>query len=102
MTQGVNLPARTRVDASFGRLVASCGGRTVLPVHPFTIETPLGGDSTLVEGLYVFAADAFTPECSPATLTIYSEKEPQKGDTKTIDAALLRQIHDDLRPALQP
>lgn len=102
MTQGVNLPAFKRVDASFGRLVASCGGRDVAPIHPFTIASPLGGDSVLVEGLYVFAADAFTPECSPATLTMYSEKEPQKGDTKAIDPALLRQLHDDLRPAIQP
>lgn len=102
MTQGVNLPAFKRVDASFGRLVASCGGRDVAPIHPFTIESPLGGDSVLVEGLYVFAADAFTPACSPATLTIYSEKDPQKGDTKPIDPALLRQLQDDLRPAVQP
>lgn len=102
MTQGMNLPAFKRVDASFGRLVASCGGRDVVPIHPFTIETPLGHDNILVEGLYVFAPDAFTPECSPATLTIYSEKEPQKGDTKAIDASLLRQLHDDLLPGIQP
>ena len=102
MTQGMNLPAFKRVDASFQRLVASCGGREVAPIHPFTLESSIGGDNMLVEGLYVFAADAFGPHCSTATLTVYSEKESQKGDTKTIDAALLRQVYDDLVPALQP
>lgn len=102
MTQGMNLPAFKRVDASFARLVASCGGREVMPIHPFTLESSIGGDTALVEGLYVFPANAFPADCGAATLTVYSQKEPQKGDVKAIDPAMLRQVLDDLQPALQP
>lgn len=102
MTQGVNLSAFTRVDASFQRLRASCGGRDILPIHPFTIESPLNGDNTLVEGLYVFAADAFTSGCASPTLTVFSQKDTQKGDTASIEPAILKQIADDFRAIATP
>ena len=38
---------------------------------------------------------ALGPECESVSLTLYSEKEPDKGDTRVVDPRLLEQIRRD-------
>jgi hypothetical protein len=45
--------------------------------------------------LSVFAPDALGPSCGTVRLVLYSGKEPQQGDARALDAAVLRQIWDD-------
>jgi hypothetical protein len=47
------------------------------------------------EGLYVFDPAALGPQCGTVTLVLYSEKEPEKADTRVVDPKLLQQIWRD-------
>ena len=92
MTQGINLPPMISPGANFLRMRAFCGAAEVTPIHRLIIETPVQGRDAIREGLYVFAQTDFGPHCSTVRLDIYSEKAPNKADTRTIDAALFAKI----------
>jgi len=42
--------------------------------------------------------DAIRPDCGSVKLTFYTEKEPQKGDTKTLSPKFVQKIFDDFAP----
>ena len=48
--------------------------------------------------LYVFDAGALGPACGTVRLALYSEKEPEKADTRTVDPGVVRQIWEDFAP----
>lgn len=95
MTQGMSIPAMKRVKTGFSRVRAFCGDAEIEPIHPFVIESPVGPNATALEGLYVFAPDAFGPHCASVKLTLFSTKEPDRGDTRTVTATLVNQIWQD-------
>jgi hypothetical protein len=101
-TQGVALPAIKHAGGSFSRMTALCGSMEITPVHPFKIEQRLSATSAIYEGLYVFAPEAFGPQCSSVKLVLYSEKDPGKGDVKMVDPKILRRIIDDFSPYWAP
>jgi hypothetical protein len=74
---------------------AFCGETEVTPVHPFMVEHRISETEAISEGLYVFDPAAFGPACSEMRLTIYSEKEPDKGDARLVDPKLVQQIARD-------
>lgn len=94
-TQGMSIPPIKRIKAGFAKLRAFCGDVEVLPIHPFRIEHRVDEKNTIDEGLYVFDPDALGPRCSSVKLMLYSEKEPDKPDTRTIDPKVIEQIQDD-------
>jgi hypothetical protein len=94
-TQGVSLPPMKRAKAGFLRMRAFCGETEVTPVHPFMVEHRISETEAISEGLYVFDPAAFGPACSEMRLTIYSEKEPDKGDARLVDPKLVQQIARD-------
>ena len=53
---------------------------------------------TIYEGLYVFDPGALGPQCTTVKLTLYSEKEPDKADSRVVDPKLLQQIWQDFAP----
>ena len=93
-TQGVALPAMKRPKGSFASLRLYCGATEVTPIHPFRIERR-AGDNVAYEGLYVFAPDAIGPQCADVRLTLFSEKDPAKGDTRVVDPRIVEQIRKD-------
>lgn len=97
-TQGATLPPLTRFTPGFARMQAFCGEVEVTPIHPFRIEQRLSETDGIFEGLYVFDPDALGPGCGTVTLVLYSEKEPQKGDRRVVDPAVLQQIWTDFAP----
>jgi hypothetical protein len=97
-TQGVALPPIKHVKAGFGRLRAFCGGAEVTPIHPFTVEQRVSESDVIYEGLYVFDPGALGPQCGSVKLVLYSEKEPDKGDTRVVDPAVVQQIWQDFAP----
>ena len=101
-TQGVALPPIKRVKAGFSRMRAFCGETEVTPVHPFKIEQRVAENATIDEGLYVFAPDALGPDCGSVTLMLYSDKEPEKSDTRVVDAGVLQQIRRDFALYREP
>jgi S1-C subfamily serine protease len=94
-TQGLALPPIKRLKSGFDRLRALCGGTEVPPIHPFKIELRVSETDTVFEGLYAFDPSALGPACDSVTLVLYSEKEPEKGDTHVVDASIRQQIRRD-------
>ena len=91
-TQGINLPPLKSLSANFLQLRANCGDAEVTPIHPFVIEHEGPGRSPIREGLYVFERTAFGPQCSTIRFSMFSEKDPQRADTKVIDLKLFEQL----------
>jgi S1-C subfamily serine protease len=96
-TQGVNLPAIKRVKSGFSRMRVLCGDVEVTPIHPFTLEQRVA-ENTFVEGLYAFEPGALGPHCGAVKLVLYSEKEPDTGDTRAVDPKVIEQIWQDFAP----
>jgi hypothetical protein len=98
MTQGVALPAMKRAKSGFLRMRAFCGDAEMMPIHPFVVEHRISETEALDEGLYVFDPAALGPRCSMVKLSIYSEGEPDKSDTRIVDPRVLQQITQDFAP----
>ena len=100
-TQGMAIPAIKRFKSGFSRMRAFCGDTEITPMHPFKLEQHVSETDTITEGLYVFDAGALGPECASIKLTVYSEKEPDKADTRPVDPKLIQQIWSDFAPYRQ-
>jgi hypothetical protein len=74
---------------------AFCGAAEVAPIHPFKLEQRVSETAVVYEGLYAFDPRALGPQCGTVKLTMYSEKEPDKEDTKVIDQRILQQVAQD-------
>ncbi len=99
MTQGMQLPPMKRPAAGFARMQVFCGSTEVTPIHPFVIEQRLSATDTIHEGLYVFDPGALGPHCGTVRITLFSEKDPEKGDSRVVDPKIVEQIWDDFAPA---
>jgi hypothetical protein len=97
-TQGVALPPIKHVKSGFLRMSAFCGDAEVTPIHPFKLEQRVSEREAIYEGLYVFEPDALGPPCGAVKLVLYSDKEPDKGDTRVVDPKVLTQIWQDFAP----
>ena len=96
-TQGMDLPAFKKMKSSFARMRLYCGDAEVTPIHPFVIERQLDDTNSVAEGLYVYDA-ASLASCSKVTLSLFSVKEPDKADTKVVDAKILERVTADFAP----
>ena len=85
MTQGMALPPIKHFKSGFARMQAFCGDAEVTPIHPFRLERRTSESDAIYEGLYAFDPGALGPHCGTAKLVLYSEKEPEKGDTRALD-----------------
>jgi len=94
-TQGVQIPAIKRTKSGFARMRAFCGETEVTPIHPFRIEQHVDEKTTIEEGLYVFEPGALGAQCGTVKLMLYSEKEPDKPDTRIVDPKVVQQVQDD-------
>jgi S1-C subfamily serine protease len=100
-TQGMAIPAIKRFKSGFSRLRAFCGDAEITPIHPFRLEQHVSETDTIYEGLYIFDPGALGPQCANVKLTLYSEKEPDKADTRPVDPKLVEQIWQDFAPYRQ-
>ena len=89
-TQGMAIPPIKRYKSSFLRMRAYCGDEEVSPIHPFVIEHSINEKDIVKEGLYVFDPGALGPQCKSVKFVLYSEKEPDRADTRSVDPALLK------------
>jgi hypothetical protein len=97
-TKGVVLPPMKHVKSGFLRLRALCGDAEVTPIHPFKLEQRISETDAIYEGLYVFDPDALGPACGKVQFELYSEKQPEKGETRVVDPKLIEQIWTDFTP----
>ena len=97
-TQGVSIPAIKHVKTGFSQMRIACGDAAVTPIHPFVIERRVDESRVVYEGLYVVDPGAIGPHCGTVTLTLFSEKDPRKGDMRVLDPAVVQQVWDDFAP----
>jgi hypothetical protein len=97
-TQGMVLPAFKHIKSGFLRMRAFCDDAEVTPIHPFKLDLRVTETEAIYEGLYVFDPGAFTPSCTSVKLVLTSEKEPERADTKIVDAKIVQQIWQDFAP----
>jgi hypothetical protein len=97
-TQGVALPSIKHFKPGFSRLRVLCGDEEVTPIHPFTLEQRVSETDAVREGLYVFDPSALGPHCKSVKLVVYSEKAPDKPDTRAVDAQVIERIWQDFAP----
>ena len=97
-TQGVSMPPIKRLKSGFSRMRAFCGAVEITPIHPFKLEHSVDDSDVIYEGLYVFDPGALGPQCGSVKLMLYSEKEPNKEDTRVVEPKLLEQIWQDFAP----
>jgi hypothetical protein len=97
-TQGVSIPPIRRFTSGFSRLRAFCGDAEVTPIHPFRLEQRISETDAIHEGLYVFDPGALGPQCGTVKLVLYSEKEPEKADTRVVDPGVIERIWQDFAP----
>jgi S1-C subfamily serine protease len=97
-TQGVSVPPIKHFKSGFSRMRVFCGDAEVTPIHPFKVEQRVSESDAIYEGLYVFDPGALGPQCGAVKLVLYSEKEPEKGDTRLVDPKVLEQIWQDFAP----
>ncbi len=93
--QGMSLPAFKHFSGSFLRMRAFCGDAEVAPIHPFKLEQPISETDAVYEGLYVFDPGALGPQCASVKLVLYAEKDPEKAETRVVDAKVVSQIWQD-------
>jgi hypothetical protein len=96
MTQGMALPAIKRLGTGFNRMRVLCGSTEVTPIHPFKLELRVSDTEAIEEGLYAFDPAALGPGCGTVSLELYSEKAPDKPDTRAVPPATLQQIWRDV------
>jgi S1-C subfamily serine protease len=94
-TQGVALPPIKRFKPGFSRLRVSCGDVEVAPIHPFVLEQRVSATDAIREGLYVFDPLALGPQCKAVALGLFSEKAPDKEDTRVVDPTMIERIWRD-------
>jgi hypothetical protein len=58
------------------------------------VEQRISETEAISEGLYVFDPAALGA-CATVKLTVYSEDDPDKGDTRVVDPKVLQQITRD-------
>jgi len=97
-TQGVAIPSIKRFKAGFLKMRAYCGDTEVTPIHPFRLEQHVSDGDAIYEGLYAFEPDALAPACGTVKLVLFSEKEPEKADSKIVDPKVLQQVWQDFAP----
>ena len=97
-TQGVALPPMKRYKPGFSRMQVFCGSADVTPIHPFKLERRISESDAIFEGLYVLEPGALGPHCGAVKLVLFSEDEPEKGDTQVVDQQVIQQIWDDFAP----
>lgn len=94
-TQGVALPPIKHFKPGLSRLRVLCGDAEVTPIQPFTLEQRVSETDAIREGLYVFDAKALGPQCKSVKLALYSEREPEKPDTRAVDPKMIERIWQD-------
>jgi len=98
-------PAKMRFKTDFYRMRLLCGDKEVQPILPGKVADVLDVHNPFVnvtdatyEGIYSYPYEAISPNCGAVTLELFSEKEPNKPVSKTLDPKTVSRIAIDFEP----
>ncbi len=99
--------SRMKFRADFYRMKLLCGAKEVEPIQPGKAATVVNAHDSFVNvtdatyvGIYSYPADAISPSCGKVTLQIFSEKDPQKYESKDLDQKSINRVWNDFKPYL--
>jgi S1-C subfamily serine protease len=98
-------PAHMKFKTDFYRMKLFCGTKEVEPIQPGKAATVANAHNAFVNvtdatyvGIYSYLPDAVSPSCGKVTLQLYSEKQPDKSESKDLDQKTIDRIWNDFRP----
>jgi S1-C subfamily serine protease len=97
---------KVRFKNGFVRMRLLCGGKELTPILPGRAEFDLYDQrerkvDTTFQGVYEYPADALAPACGNVVLEIFSEKDPNTPESKSVDAATVQRVWNDFDPFRQ-
>lgn len=102
---GIRSQANLRFKTDFYKMKLFCGDKEVEPIHPAKIFFLTNESNYFVKskdatyaGFYSYPADAITEGCGTVRLELYSEKHPDKAETKTLGKKTVARIVSDFQP----
>jgi hypothetical protein len=100
-------PAHLKFKTDFYRMKLFCGDKEIEPIQPIKVATVRNDHSAFVHvtdatyvGVYSYPPDAISSSCGKVTLQIYSEKDPNKSESKDLDQKSIDRVWNDFRPYL--
>ncbi len=109
---GFGLPAygfsaHMKFKTDFYRMKLFCGEREIEPIQPGKAATVVNAHNTFVNvtdatyvGIYSYPPDAISPSCGKVSLQLFSEKQPDKPESKDLDQKSIDRVWNDFRPYL--
>lgn len=98
---------RLKFKTDFYRMKLLCGAKEVEPIQPGKAATVVDAHTAFVNvtdatyvGIYSYPPDAISPACGKVTLQLYSEKYPDKSESKELDQKSIDRVWNDFRPYL--
>jgi S1-C subfamily serine protease len=98
---------RLKFRTDFYRMKLLCGSREVEPIQPGKAAAVVNAHTSFVNvsdatyvGIYSYPPDAISPSCGKVTLQLYSEKEPDKPESRELDQRSVDRVWNDFRPYL--
>ena len=97
---------KVRFKNGFVRMRLLCGGKELTPILPGRAEFDLYDQrerkiDTTFQGVYEYPADAVTPACGNVVLEIFSEKDPNTPESKSVDPTTVQRVWNDFDPFRQ-
>jgi len=99
--------ARMKFKTDFYRMKLLCGGKEVEPIQPGKTATVVNNHNGFVnfadatyDGFYSYPPDAISPSCGKVTLQLFSEKEPDKSESRDLDQKSIDRVWNDFKPYL--
>lgn len=105
---GIHTQANLRFKTDFYRMKLFCGDKEVEPINPGKIFQLMNERNYFVKsndatytGFYSYPADAINESCGIVKLQLFSEKKPDKPETKMLDKKSVERIIDDFTPYIK-
>jgi len=105
---GIHTQANYRFKTDFYRMKLFCGDREVIPIQPGKVAHIMNQSNYFIrakdatyEGFYTYPADSINSSCGKVRLEIYSERNPEKANTKTLSEKTVVRIENDFVPYFQ-
>lgn len=98
---------RMKFRTDFYRMKLMCGAKEVEPIQPGKAATVANSHNSFVNvtdatyvGIYSYPPDAISPSCGKVALQLFSEKDPEKSESRDLDAKSIDRVWNDFRPYL--
>jgi S1-C subfamily serine protease len=98
---------RMKFRTDFYRMKLLCGEKEVEPIQPGKAATVIDAHNSFVNvadatyvGIYSYPPDAISPACGKVTLRLFSEKDPDKSESRILDPKSVDRVWNDFRPYL--